>query len=414
MTRSGEAAAVAGPAHRRVAILFHRFGPYHVSRLKAATQYMGVIGIEFSGTDRTYAWSPTDEAHPFPRSVISPDIEAESVSALIRKTAAALDRAMPDAVAIAGWSHPAALAALIWCARNRVPSIVMTESAAIDEIRKPWREAIKRRIVALFSAGLVGGGPHQRYLVALGMRDALIRHGYDVVDNEHFAVGAENARKDSDALRTLLALPRPYFLASCRFVAKKNLPTLIAAYQSYRAAAGSSAWDLVLLGGGPLAADIRAAIAARGLESFVHLPGFRQYPDLPTYYGLAGAFILPSTTEQWGLVVNEAMAAGLPVLVSERCGCSEDLVRPSVNGFRFDPFDPSDLAGQMLAVASDNCDRTAMAQAGKAIIADWSTDRFGRELQQAVELALATPRAPDRIGRWLAALLLCRRERTDG
>ena len=88
----------------------------------------------------------------------------------------------------------------------------------------------------------------------------------------------------------------------------------------------------------------------------VLLPGFKQYPELPLYYGLAGAFVLPSLTEPWGLVVNEAMAAGLPVVVSDRCGCASDLVRPGENGFAFDPCDIEQLAallGQFRAEYND-------------------------------------------------------------
>lgn len=398
----------------RVAILFHRFGPYHISRLNAATPYMSVIGLEFSGTDRTYAWSETADGIAFSRRVVSPDIERESIPALIRKVFAALDQAAPDAVAIAGWSHPAALAALLWCARNDKPAIVMSDSAEIDEVRSPVREAIKRRIVSLYSAGLVAGAPHRRYLMALGMDRARIREGFDVVDNEHFAMGARVARADAEALRNRLGLPRHFFLSSCRIVAKKNVIALLDAYRRYRAVAGASAWDLVLLGDGPLMPEVRAAIAKHELQSCVHLPGFRQYGELPICYGLANAFILPSTTEQWGLVVNEAMAASLPVLVSTRCGCCEDLVQPGVNGFAFDPFNPAQLADRMMNVASDACDRHAMGRAGEMLIANWSPDRFGSALRQAVDLARASRRQPNRLGLWLAAALLCRRERTDG
>ncbi len=81
-------------------------------------------------------------------------------------------------------------------------------------------------------------------------------------------------------------------------------------------------WDLVLLGDGPLKPTLLKLISSLGLESCVHLPGFKQYDELPVYLGLAETFIHASTTEQWGLVVNEAMASGLPVLVSNRCGCA--------------------------------------------------------------------------------------------
>ena len=88
----------------------------------------------------------------------------------------------------------------------------------------------------------------------------MIRDGFDVVENEHFTNGAATARKDAEALRKQLALPPRYFLASCRFVAKKNLFALLEAYQGYRSVVGAPAWDLVLLGGGPLETDLRAAI----------------------------------------------------------------------------------------------------------------------------------------------------------
>src|SRR5207244_4064698 len=102
----------------------------------------------------------------------------------------------------------------------------------------------------------------------------------------------------------------------------KNLPRLLEAFAGYRRLAGDAAWELVLLGDGPLRPELVALLKDLELDGHVLLPGFKQYDELPAYYGLAGAFIHASTTEQWGLVVNEAMASGLPVLVSDRCGCA--------------------------------------------------------------------------------------------
>lgn len=385
MTVAG-ATTAGGPPRPRVAILFHRFGPYHICRLDAAARHMAVIGIEFSSTDRTYAWSETNSTGSFPRRVVSADIERESVSALIAKVSDTLDAAAADAVAIAGWSHPAALAALLWCARTRTPAIVMSDSAEGDEIRSPAREAIKRRIVSLFSAGLVAGAPHRRYLAALGMADARIRDGFDVVDNDHFASGARSARTDEEAWRAQLGLRKRYFLSSCRMIAKKNLSTVLDAYRHYRAIAGAEAWDLVLMGDGPMAAGIQASIVRHELTSCVHMPGFRQYHELPVFYALAGAFVLASTTEQWGLVVNEAMA----------------------------PFDPAQLADLMETVTSNERDREAMGRAGQALISDWSPDRFGGELRRAVDIAMAGQLKPSLLARLLARALIHRRERTDG
>src|SRR5207249_5035240 len=151
-----------------------------------------------------------------------------------------------------------------------------------------------------------------------------------------------------------------YFLASARFVEKKNLTSLIRAYAEYRdrlkgigvtdPGYKGAPWDLVLLGDGPLRETLNAQLSTLNLHSHVHLPGFKQYDELPVYYALANAFVHASTTEQWGLVVNEAIASGLPVIVSERCGCVPELVQG--NGFTFDPMDEHELASLLFRMAT--------------------------------------------------------------
>ncbi|WP_051231018.1 glycosyltransferase family 4 protein [Kaistia adipata] len=404
---------VAAASHPRVAILFQRFGPYHVARLRAAAQKMPVIGIEMSATDRTYAWA-AEPCEDLARLVVSPDIDAEPMPRLFSKVAQALDRAHPDAVAIAGWSHPAALAALFWCGLRGIPAILMCDSAEADAVRRGWRERIKRRVVSLFASALVGGKPHRRYLSRLGMSQDAVFDGYDVVANDHFAAGAERARADAGATRARHALPRrPFFLMSSRMIAKKNLFVVLDAYRVYRAKAGPEAWDLLILGDGRLMPALREAVCRAGLTGQVHLPGFRQYAELPDFYGLAGAFILASAVEQWGLVVNEAMAAGLPVIVSNRCGCREDLVQSGGNGFAFEPGDPAQLARFMQIVAGDPVLAGAMASAGQRLIAEWGPGRFAANLHAAVEHAMAARRRPGLLALAMTGLLMLRREPPD-
>jgi glycosyltransferase involved in cell wall biosynthesis len=280
----------------------------------------------------------------------------------------------------------------------------MSDSQAIDMPRKWWIEAVKRRVVGGFSAGLVAGSPHVAYLASLGMPRERICTGYDVVDNEFFAQGAHRARQFAAKTRDRLGLPERYFLASNRFLPKKNLLTLLRAYAGYRAAAGKDRWKLVLLGDGPMKDQLLALRKQLDLEADVQLPGFKQYHDLPAYYALAGTFVHASTSDQWGLVVNEAMAAGLPVLVSERCGCAPDLVAPGRNGFRFDPGDEPKLTGHLRKIAGGEYDLAAMAEASRAIIRAWSPQTFAVNLWKAAELALGAPRRSN----WLVDRLLLR------
>lgn len=375
----------------RVAVLFDRLGPYHRARLDAAGREMDVTAVEVADESATYAWREVQSAPTFRRTTLFSDADSTAISAGEKERAihAELNDIDPDAVAIPGWSYPRALAALRWCTYNRTPAVVMAASTAGDFERRWWKEAIKRRVVAHFGAGLAGGMRHRSYLQELGLPEERIFLGYDVVDNDHFSTGAQHSRENAPDVRKEHSLPESYFLGVCRFVPKKNLRRLVEAYAEYRTEHGAdSAWHLVLLGEGPERTAIEEATAEAGVREAVHLPGFKTYEDLPLYYGLAGAFVHASTREQWGLVVNEAMASGLPVLVSERCGCTPDLVQSGRNGYTFDPYHPSELARLMSRVAHGSVDVEAMGAASRDIIADWNPERFARSLRKAVEAAL--------------------------
>ncbi len=377
-----------------IAVLFHRLGPYHHARLAALADRCTLDVIEFSAVDNTYAWDTvcSDTEYPIATLFADAGIDDEHVADVARRMRRALDRRATSTVAIPGWSSPAALLALKWCCETRTPAILMSDSTEHDEPRVWWKEWIKSRIVPLYSAALVAGAPHVEYIETLGLERERVFTGYDVVDNDYYSTQSERARAAAASLRLQLGLPENYFLASNRFVEKKNVLRLIEGYAAYVEQASESAWDLVLLGDGPLKAAIADRIARLGLGSRVIMPGFKQYDELPIYYGLARAFIHASTSEQWGLVVNEAMASGLPVLVSERCGCAPDLVRKGVNGFTFDPYNAEEMTKHMLEISHGEHDLIVMAQASRDIIRDWSPETFAESMLKAAQAAIDAPR----------------------
>ena len=396
----------------RVCVLFHRIGPYHEARLCATERLLPLVAIQGSESDRTYDWSVVEHAGNYPMETLFPDEDSRSkpVALLNRRLRSVLEGLAPGVVVVPGWGDNLAYSALAWCVKKRIPAVVMSESTAWDEERTWWKEWVKRRIVGLFGAALVGGRPHAEYITTLGMSRDRIFQGYDAVDNEYFGAKAAESRKQKTEIRNKYGLPENYFLASARFVEKKNLLRLLEAYARYRALAKAAngkqqteIWDLVLLGDGPLRDDLCRLVADLGLRNSVQLPGFKQYPDLPLYYGLASAFVHASTTEQWGLVINEAMASGLPVLVSNRCGCAPDLVQEGANGFTFDPYDVEQLANLLVKVSAFNFPRSAFGDASRRIIADWGTERFAQGLKAAAEMAVAV--GPKRAS-WLDRALL--------
>jgi 1,2-diacylglycerol 3-alpha-glucosyltransferase len=378
----------------RVAVIFHRFGPYHCARLERASRYCDVTGIETAAKTDEYAWSPVKGAAGYSRVTVFPSGDTRTMSAkqVSERIEDALQVCGADAVAIPGWFGEDALAALRWCVETGTPAILMSESMASDKPRVAWREWIKQRIIDLYSTALVGGQRHIDYLVALGMPRDRIFTGYDVVDNDYFARSASEVRGQKEEVRKKYGLPENYFLASARFIEKKNLSTLIRGYAGYRhAAANSEPWDLVLLGDGPLKSDLCRLIADLRLDSSVLLTGFRQYDELPFYYGLANAFVHASITEQWGLVVNEAIASSLPVIVSNRCGCVPELVQD--NGFTFDPTNERDLASRFFEIISlSDGERQRLGDASRRIAANFGPEGFGEGLERVAKMAIELPR----------------------
>jgi len=390
-----------------VAVVFHHIGPYHHARLNAAADKLSVTGIEWSSKGYD-SWGAANTPARYHKLSLFPEATDHYPGKAKLRCAfwSALGQTNPDVVAINGWNNFGSLIAANCCVRRGTPMVVMSESSRQDEPRTWWKEIIKRRIVALYSAALVGGQRHVEYLVELGMPRERIFTGYDVVDNAYFARRTAEIRNSKFEIRKY-GLPENYFLASARFIAKKNLPKLIEAYAEYRRrsqAAGKTPWDLVLLGDGPLREAINSELSALNLHDHVHLPGFKPYDQLPVYYALAKAFVHASTTEQWGLVVNEAIASGLTAIVSERCGCVWELVQG--NGFTFDPTNKHELAARLLEMASlSNDDRRRLSDASYRIAADFGPERFGEGLKRAAQLALTHPRKASLLGRTLIKLL---------
>ncbi|MFM9101274.1 MAG: glycosyltransferase [Cyanobium sp.] len=207
-----------------------------------------------------------------------------------------IDRLNPQVLVLSGYSFPESLAALLVAAKRGVPVVVCSESNRHDAPRRPWTEALKRRVLNLAHAGLVGGEPQAAYLQQLGVAPEAIFRGYNAVDNGHFAT-AHHWRGQGEQARNQIGLPRRYLLAVTRFTEKKNLYRLIEGYALWRrhAPLEQQQLSLLILGDGPLRTQLEAQVEALGLQNWVLLPGPCSYGNLPSRYGLAEAFIHAST-----------------------------------------------------------------------------------------------------------------------
>ena len=361
-----------------LAVHFSRLGPYHLARLRSACEVLAplgwrVVALEIAGLDATYEWEQEfggggewERVTVFPNGVFERIPAGEMKGGIIRE----LNRLRPDAVAIAGWGTVDARVCLDWCKRNDAKAIVMSETRAVDGRRVWWKEWVKSRIVQRFDAALCGGESHRRYLVQLGMPEGRVALGYNVVDNDFFKSRTADCASFIDG---------PYFLASNRFVERKNLGRLVEGYKLFQdsvfrtqGAEKTGVWPLVLLGDGELRGELIARCVELGLKvaeaenlklnsyklktpaegGLVFFPGFRQIGELRAIYAGAGAFVHPALEEPWGLVINEAMASGLPVLSSRNVGAAEELVVEGKTGVLFDPGNVNSIAESLFKMFS--------------------------------------------------------------
>jgi glycosyltransferase involved in cell wall biosynthesis len=357
-----------------------RIGPYHHARFEAVPpSTLSLVAVETRPNSNEYPWvfeiSPSYICEKFPI-LSNPEqgIKGSLLKATIKKC---FDKYNPTVVITTGWADHEYHAVVLEAHRRKLPILVISDSRFEDENRKFYKEWLKRIILKSYSAALVAGQASRNYLIKLGFKSSSIFQPWDVVDNLHFS-------KELDSYQEF---NQRDFICVSRFIQKKNLSKLLYAFARYRDMGGNR--KLKLLGSGILEGELRNLVSVLNLDKIVTFHGFVNYHDLVVFLKKSFCLILPSLTDQWGLVVNEAMAAGLPVLVSKNCGCTLDLVEDGFNGFAFDPHEINEIASVLTRM--DNFDEIQwkkMGERSELIIANWSLKAFSFSLVMACNEAL--------------------------
>ncbi len=262
----------------------------------------------------------------------------------------------PKMVLVGGYDRPESMAAAFtgWLFRWRVG--VMHDSRFNDAesfSKSVVLERLKSLVVRRYQFFMCSGQECVDYSRFLGGRKKpAYRGGWNVVDNVAIGEAADDGSADAAIYQHFgISKGDPYFLMAIRFIAKKNAVRVLEAYALGCARSGADMPRLVICGQGELEEEYRAAVERLGIADRVSIVPWLDYSQVPRAARLSTALLLASTHDQWGLIVNEALAAGAPVLVSNRCGAHE-LVKNGVNGYTFEPGDSEHLASLLVELAS--------------------------------------------------------------
>ena len=277
----------------------------------------------------------------------------------------------PDIIVCGGYNYLASWQALSIAKWRVVPFVGWIESTCRERRSLFFPiELAKRFFVRACDAFLVPGTASADYLEVLGATPHTIFVAPNAIDTHLFFAAAASARENTPSIRSRFGLPCRFFLFVGRLVEEKGIFDLVEAYSRLSADTRHEI-GLVFVGDGP-ARDQISVRTARISPGSVRTLGFLQRDDLAQIYPLADALVFPTYSDAWGLVVNEAMACGLPVITTEVAGCHRDLVHHGENGFVVSAGDINSLFECMNQLALNPELRERMGQRGADRIAHYS------------------------------------------
>jgi glycosyltransferase involved in cell wall biosynthesis len=302
------------------------------------------------------------------------------------KVADALNRARPTDIVCGGYSYLASWWALRWARSRSIPFLLWSESNVQDTRRGHAPvELLKHEFLRRCSGFVVPGQSARDYLLVKGIREERIFVAPNAVDNDLFGSLAAVARTEASANRRRLGLPDRYVLFVGRLVQAKGIFELLRAYvgldEYVRRELG-----LVFVGDGPARAELQVRASEISVGA-IRFAGFAHREQLPSYYALAEVLVLPTYTDPWGLVVNEAMACGLPVIVSQAAGCVRDLVREGWNGLLVPPGNVALLSSAIRDLALQPELRASMGARATSLIANFSAQQWSASIAAAIQKA---------------------------
>ncbi|MDN3584426.1 glycosyltransferase family 4 protein [Mucilaginibacter flavus] len=275
----------------------------------------------------------------------------------------------PDAILVIGWACKSHLKIMRYFKNKRKvyfrgDSNLLKEGSGLKQILKTF---LLRWVYQHVDHAFFVGKNNKEYYIKYGLKEAQLSFAPHAIDNDRFS---EMRGTECDLLRTALNVGYGdiLILFAGKFEPVKNIELLLSAFLSLN----KPNIHLLVTGNGILENNLKKKARESSNMDKVHFMEFKNQTYMPVLYQSADLFCLPSKSESWGLSVNEAMACGKAVLVSDKVGCAADLIRPGVNGLVFDEGDEASLTASLDSLTNDKSQLGAMGEISRTIIAEWN------------------------------------------
>ena len=380
------ASAASQPRLHSIAFVWESFAFHHLERCAACASHfaggLDVYGLEIATYDSNYNWREGSDGTGFSKITLFPGEVRQKIGTLrcaLRIIATCL-RIRARHVFLCNYEAPAIFLSAIALRLLGRHVVVMQDSKFDDKQRHIGFELFKSILYSPYHAALAAGQRTRGYLRFLGFRDERVFVGYDTIS-------VERVRRMAGTEAAPSGIPHAerHFTIIARFIAKKNIALALEAYAAYLADRSHRRppRPLYLCGSGELEPALRKKAEELRLEH-VHFCGYLSEEEVARMLGSTLALILPSIEEQHGLVVNEALAMGVPILLSDNCGARDLLVRSGVNGYVFEPDNAAGLANFMIALDRDEAEWTRLSLGTRRFLPAADTGFFVDAVERAV------------------------------
>ena len=350
-------------------------GDYHAPRLIAAQKILSSINIDFYvyqfGSKSNFYFHKQSRRNSLIEKINFTQYDKiESFSSFVN-IFRILNNLQPDCIFSLGYNDKLSLASMFWAKFHKKKIYFMSDSKADDQPRGFLTEVIKSFVIKPYDGALVAGERHKRYFQSLGFKYPICI-GYDVVDNLFFS----NQSRRYQKLINRKKICR-YVLCVSRLVERKKVNIAIDIF--YKSGLASEGYSFLLIGDGPLKESIIEQLNNIIPDNFIYFPSIPNH-RMPFYYAFAKFLILTSEYDQWGLCVNEAMACGVPALVTQRCGVADELVTDDCGIIWREDDSIENIAYKLRSYCTDDVLYSQLVKNVRRKIGEWGVDIFAKSL----------------------------------